>query len=58
MNKKSILVSVFVLICAPSFAQDKLYADEFPLDDVTLLKAIEVIEQGKSMPQAPKQAKQ
>jgi hypothetical protein len=27
-------------------------------DDVTLLKAIEVIEQGKSMPQAPKQAKQ
>ena len=37
MNKKSILVSVFVLICAPSFAQDKLYADEFPLGDVTLL---------------------
>jgi hypothetical protein len=27
-------------------------------DDVTLLKAVEVIEQVKSMPQAPKQAKQ
>ena len=37
MNKKSILVSVFVFVCAPSFAQDKLYADEFPLGDVTLL---------------------
>ena len=46
-----------------SYIVRNLFNDEgfYPIflkDDVTLLKAVEVIEQGKSMPQAPKQAKQ
>lgn len=41
-----------------NFFNDEGFYPIFLKDDVTLLKAIEVIEQGKSMPQAPKQAKQ
>ena len=41
-----------------NFFNDEGLYPIFLKDDVTLLKAIEVIEQGKSMPQAPKQAKQ
>lgn len=41
-----------------NFFNDEGFYPIFLKDDVTLLKAVEVIEQGKSMPQAPKQAKQ
>ena len=41
-----------------NFFNDEGFYPIFLKDDVTLLKAIEVIEQGKSMPLAPKQAKQ
>ena len=41
-----------------NFFNDEGFYPIFLKDDVTLLKDIEVIEQGKSMPQAPKQAKQ
>lgn len=41
-----------------NFFNDEGFYPIFLKDDVTLLKAIEVIEQGKSMPQTPKQAKQ
>ena len=41
-----------------NFFNDEGFYPIFLKDDVTLLKAVEVIERGKSMPQAPKQAKQ
>lgn len=41
-----------------NFFNDEGFYPIFLKDDVTLLKAVEVIEQGKSMPQTPKQAKQ
>ena len=35
--KKTIILSAFLVFCTMAKAQDKLYADEFPLGDVTLL---------------------
>ena len=37
MIKRIVILSVLFVFCAIAEAQDKLYADEFPIGDVTLL---------------------